>query len=162
MVQAKVKNDFDTRQVVLDAVNELHSLDHVATRQTIMELTGLKQSLVDDCLKYLCDEMMIRRLERGCYAPIKRYPKPRQIWQTVLDDGTVKIEIGDDVLTLTPKEARVMGMQLAGFMMMAGNIAMEQQFNILANQQQSDISTLRKTMAKMEKRNKRQLSFDMD
>ena len=61
MVQAKVRNDFDTREVVLDAVKELFSCDNVATRATITQLTGLKQSLVDDCLKHLCDEMMIRR-----------------------------------------------------------------------------------------------------
>ncbi|WP_395146977.1 hypothetical protein ACF3N0_08780 [Moraxella atlantae] len=147
MVQAKVKNDFDTRQVVLDAVNELHSLEYVATRATITELTGLKQSLVDDCLKHLCDEMLIRRVERGCYAPVQRFPAPRAMWQTVLPDGTVKLEIGDEhILTLTPREARMIGMMMAGFMMQAHNIAIESHTGALANSVQQDVAMLRREL----------------
>lgn len=162
MTQVKIKNDFDTREVVLNAVKELYSLEQVATRTTVTELTGLKQSLVDDCIKYLCDEMMIRRVERGCYVPVIRYPAPRQIWQAVLPDGTVKLEIGDDVLTLTPVEARTLGMQMSGFMMVAGNIAMQQQFNIVANEQHNDIKALKREVAKLQKSRIKQLAFEME
>lgn len=152
MVQAKVKNDFDTRQVVLDAIKELFSHEHVATRSTITELTGLKLSIVDDCLKHLCDEMMIRRLERGCYAPVQRFPAPRPMWQTILPDGTVKVEIGDDhVLTLTPREARTMSMMMAGFSLQAHNIVMENHTGILANNLQQEVALLRRELNRASK-----------
>ena len=152
MVQAKVRNDFDTREVVLDAVKELFSCDNVATRATITELTGLKQSLVDDCLKHLCDEMMIRRLERGCYAPVQRFPAPRPMWLTILPDGTVKVEIGDDhVLTLIPREARTMSMMMAGFTMQAHNIAMENHTGVLANSLQQEVALLRRELNRASK-----------
>lgn len=152
MVQAKVKNDFDTREVVLDAVKELFSQEHVATRSTITELTGLKLSIVDDCLKHLCDEMMIRRLERGCYAPVQRFPAPRPMWQTILPDGTVKVEIGDDhVLTLTPREARTMSMMMAGFSLQAHNIAMENHTGILTNNLQQEVAMLRREINRSSK-----------
>lgn len=126
MVQKKKLNDFDTRQLVLDAVHELYASHQLATRQLISDVLGIKQSLIDDSLKVLCDDGKIKRVERGVYIPVAQYPTPRQMWQTILPDGTVKVDIGDDhILTLTPQEARTLSCMMAGHFL---------QFNFLGMQ----------------------------
>ena len=99
---------------ILDAVCELHALEQVVTRETVAELTGLKLTIVDDRLRALADEGRVKRVLRGVYVPVEVHPPARSISKTVLDDGTVKIEIGNDVLTLTPREDRALAMLQAG------------------------------------------------
>lgn len=99
---------------ILDAVCELHALEQVVTRETVAELTGLKLTIVDDRLRALADDGRVKRVLRGVYVPVEVHPPARSISKTVLDDGTVKIEIGNDVLTLTPREDRALAMLQAG------------------------------------------------
>lgn len=98
------------KQQVYEAVIELHSKEMPASRITIAELLGIKQTAVDDCLKDLADDERIYRVASGIYAPCVQHPPQRTIYKTILPDGTVKLEVGDDnVLTLTPAEARKLG-----------------------------------------------------
>lgn len=99
----------NNKQIVLEAVIDLHNKETPASRTTICQTTGIKQSTVDECLKALANDEHIYRLCNGVYAPIAQHPASRIISKIVLPDGTVKIDIGDDVLTLTPKEARTLG-----------------------------------------------------
>ena len=141
MTQFKTINEYDTRQIVLDAVHELYASSQVASRSLVTTMTGLKPALVDDSIKVLCNDNKIRRIERGVYVPVWQYPEPRQIWQTKLYDGTVKVDIGDDhVLTLTPQEASDLGLQLAGYAMRASNMGLEQKVNdsVIESQKKMD------------------------
>lgn len=110
-------------QRIYDAVCELHALEQVATRETVAELTGLKLSIVDDRLRDLRDDGQVRRVLRGVYVPVEVHPPARSISKTVLTDGTVKIEIGDEVLTLTPREDRALAMLQAGAAMQVLGVA---------------------------------------
>lgn len=110
-------------QRIFDAVCELHALEQVATRETVAELTGLKLAIVDDRLRDLKDDGRVRRVLRGVYVPVEAHPPARSISKTVLTDGTVKIEIGDEVLTLTPREDRALAMLQAGAVMQVLGIA---------------------------------------
>lgn len=101
-------------QRILDAVCELHALEQVATRETVAELTGLKLTVVDDRLGALVDDDKLKRVLRGIYVPVEQHPPARPMGKMVLPDGTVKIEIGDEVLTLTPKEDRALALLQAG------------------------------------------------
>lgn len=101
-------------QRVLDAVRELRSLDQIATRETVAELTDLKLSVVDDRLRTLVDDMKLKRLLRGVYELVEAYPPPRPMSKTLVGDGYVKIEIGDQLLTLSPTEDRNLAMLQAG------------------------------------------------
>lgn len=112
-------------QRIYDAVCELHQLEQVATRETVAELTGLKLTIVDDRLSWLVGDERIKRVLRGVYVPVEVHPPARAMSKTVLPDGTVKVEIGEDVLTLTPKEDRTLAMLLAGSALSAINIASE-------------------------------------
>ena len=102
---------------IYDAVRELRSLEQIATRETVAELTGLKLTVVDDRLRTLVDDGKLKRLLRGVYELVEAYPETRAISKTVLPTGYVKYDIGDEVITLTPKEDRVLaqlGMGAAG------------------------------------------------
>jgi hypothetical protein len=88
-------------QRIYDAVCELHALEQVVTRETVAELTGLKLTVVDDRLGALVDDEKIKRVLRGVYVPVEQHPPARAISKSVLPDGMVMIEIGDEVLHLT-------------------------------------------------------------
>ena len=92
-------------------------MEQVATRETVAELTGLKMGIVDDRLRALMDDGKLKRVLRGVYVPVEVHPPARCISKTVLTDGTVKIEIDDEVLTLTPREDRALAMLQAGAVM---------------------------------------------
>lgn len=110
-------------QRIYDAVCELHALEQVATRETVAELTSLKLGIVDDRLRALLDDGRVKRVLRGVYVPVEVHPPARSISKTVLTDGMVKIEIGDEVLTLTPREDRALAMLQAGAAMQVLGIA---------------------------------------
>lgn len=123
----------NNKQIVLEAVIDLHNKETPASRTTICQTTGIKQSTVDECLKALANDEHIYRLCNGVYAPITQHPVARVVSKIVLPDGTVKIDIGDDVLTLTPKEARTLGGLLLSEATEYGNIVLS---NRLAEQNQ--------------------------
>lgn len=93
---------------IYQAVRELRAMDQIATRETVAELTGLKLSVVDDRLRNLVDDGRLKRLLRGVYELVESFPEPRAISKTVLPNGAVVYDIGDDVWTLSPQEARVL------------------------------------------------------
>lgn len=93
---------------IFQAVRELRAMDQVATRETVAELTNLKLSVVDDRLRNLVDDGKLKRLLRGVYELVESFPEPRAISKTVLPNGAVVYDIGDDVWTLSPQEARVL------------------------------------------------------
>jgi hypothetical protein len=102
-------------QRVYDAVLGLREVDQIATRETVAELTGLKLAIVDDRLRALVDDGKLKRLLRGIYELVEIFPAPRPIYCGIMHDGMVKMELGDDVLTLTPSEARRAARALGGF-----------------------------------------------
>lgn len=101
-------------QRVYEAVRELRAGEQIATRETVAELSGLKLSVVDDRLRTLVDDGQLKRLLRGVYELVETFPPSRAISKTIMTDGFVKIEIGDDVLTLTPTEDRALALLQAG------------------------------------------------
>lgn len=103
-----------TTALVLEAVQDLHAQEQIVTRETLAELTGLKLSVIDDRLGTLADDGAILRVQRGVYVPAPQHPPARPMSKTVMPDGMVKIEIGDEVLTLTPREDRMLGGLQAG------------------------------------------------
>ncbi len=103
-----------TTDQVYAAVQELREQEQIATRDTVATLTGLKMTIVDDRLRTLVDEGRLRRLIRGVYELVQAYPPPRPMFFGILADGFVKLEVGEDVLTLSPQEARRIARGLSG------------------------------------------------
>ena len=100
--------------LVLEACEDLHAAEQVVTRETLADQTGLKLSVVDDRLCALVDDGKIHRVQRGVFVPAETHPPARPISKTILPGGIVKIEIGDQVLELTPRENRALAELQAG------------------------------------------------
>ena len=66
----------------------------------------------------------------------------RPISKTVMPDGCIKIEIGDDVLTLTPMEDRILANLQAGAATQVAAIQAGHELAQLAAQMQSSILAL--------------------
>lgn len=98
------------KQRVLDAVIDLHNQEQLVTRETLSDILDLKQAIIDDNLSSLVNDDLIHRVQRGVYVPTVIHKPARIISKIVLPDGTTVIDVGDTiVLTLTPKEARIVG-----------------------------------------------------
>lgn len=107
-IESAISKPIPSTERIFQAVRELRAMDQIATRETVAELTGLKLSVVDDRLRNLVDDGRLKRLLRGVYELVESFPEPRAISKTVLPSGAVVYDIGDDVLTLSPQEARVL------------------------------------------------------
>ena len=111
------------KQRVLDAVIDLHNQEQIVTRETLSDVLDLKQTIIDDNLSSLVNDDLIHRVQRGVYVPTVEHKPARIISKIVLPCGTVKIDIGDDmVVTLTPKEARLIGSLFMADAMQYSNI----------------------------------------
>lgn len=107
-IESSTSKPIPSTERIYQAVRELRAMDQVATRETVAELTNLKLSVVDDRLRNLVDDGKLKRLLRGVYELVESFPEPRAISKTVLPNGAVVYDIGDDVWTLSPQEARVL------------------------------------------------------
>lgn len=101
----------------------LTATGRTAHRLTIADITGLKLSIVDDHLKRMRSDGRLKLIERGKYIAIPLAREDRLISHTMLPDWTHKVEIGDDVMVLTMKEARDLSVMLAGITLMFSNVA---------------------------------------
>lgn len=128
---AAMENKSST-MVVLEAVRDLHALEQLVTRESLQQITGLKLSIIDDRLKHLLQEELVVRMQRGVFVPAEQHTPSRPISHTELPDGTVVLDVGDDVLKLTPGEARTLATMLATRALQASQIEIGNQ-NVVLN-----------------------------
>lgn len=133
----------NTSEIIYSAALDLHQSGHVVSRKTLQEATGQKLSVIDDRIKVLIDDGFMRRVENGVFIPIFKHHDARLISKTILPDGVVKIEIGDDVLDLTPHEAMLLGRNLVGEAVMLSNIETGNQFAIQNETLRTEIHKLK-------------------
>ena len=107
-------SDVSSRVQVLEAIRELHDQERVVTTPALIRVTGLKTVTVSDCLKELKERDEIYSPDRGVYLPKIEHPPSRAVSRTNLPDGRVKLEVGDEVLMLTPRESRSVGEIMGG------------------------------------------------
>ena len=100
-------------EIVLRTITDLCDHNQGASRQRIVELTGLKMATVDDQIESLKTKGLIRSLYAGVYEPIDQQ-EDRLISTTSLPRGRMKLEVGDVVLDLTPRESLSIAKQFAG------------------------------------------------
>ena len=123
-----------TKDFVLEEVIDLHAREQIVTREILADFTGRKLAIIDEALRTLVNEERVARVQRGVYVPVVQHPEARLVSLTVLPDGTVKLEIGDDhVLTLTPREARSVGVTLGGYAAQAAFIEAGHQAALMAS-----------------------------
>lgn len=141
-----------TTALVLEAVQDLHAQEQIVTRETLAELTGLKLSVIDDRLGTLADDGAILRVQRGVYVPAPHHPPARPMSKTVMPNGMVKIEIGDEVLSLTPREDRALANLMAGAAAQAAAIETGRNTAILAAELGEQVKQLRRQVTALEAR----------
>jgi hypothetical protein len=90
------------RENIYQAVVDLHNRNLKASRQLIADLTGLKLSIVDDHLGTLKTLGRIRTLYAGVFEPVIEFTLDRAISVTRLPGSLVKLELGDEIVTLNP------------------------------------------------------------
>jgi hypothetical protein len=103
-----------TRMTIMDAIRDLHNQEQIVTREVLRETTGLKMTLVDDHIAGLLADEKIRRVKAGVFMPMDAPPPARPISVTDMPDGIVILEIRDQVMHLTPREARTIANRFSG------------------------------------------------
>lgn len=108
---------------VLKAITDLCLTEptRMARRDAIVQATGLPLGVVDDHIKKLRHDERIRLVERGVYVLVPIPREDRAISATALPDGTFKLEIGDTVEELSPREARSLGDLFGGGLLLRVN-----------------------------------------
>lgn len=96
-----------SRVQVLEAIHSLYEQEMEITTASIVRHTGLKSVTVSDCVKELKDRDEIWNPERGVYRPRFKHEPSQAVTVTVMATGHVKLEKGDIVMELTPREWRV-------------------------------------------------------
>lgn len=84
------------------------------SRPVIAKGTGLKMVIVDDHVTRMVEQGRLRRVGAGMVEVVEQFPCNRPISKTVLPDGSVIMEVGDEVSKWTPGEAHVVGAMLHG------------------------------------------------
>ena len=138
------------KQRVLDAVIDLHNQEQIVTRETLSDILDLKQTIIDDNLSSLVNDDLIHRVQRGVYVPTIIHKPARIISKIVLPCGTVVIDIGDDVvLTLTPKEARIIGSLMAADAMQYSNIEIGHHAALATARAELELKEMRKALREL-------------
>ncbi len=125
------------RARVWATIMELHRNGQQITRQRVIELSGLTYHIVDGHITNLIErEGTLRRVIDGVFEPIMAHAEPRAIIVIDLPDGMTKVEIGDDLLTLSPVEVRMLAKRLQGDAQTASNLQMQHDMGFLTHEVQ--------------------------
>jgi hypothetical protein len=108
-----------TNEIVYRCIVDLCSINRVATREVVVQETGLKFSVVDDHVKKLREADKIRKVVNGVYEPVEMV-EDRPVSGTVVPGGRYKLEIGDNVLQLTLREVRAIAAVTGGVALQFG------------------------------------------
>lgn len=106
-----------TTDAVFQSIWEARERGQVASRSTIQAETRLPLTIVDDRIKHLKAVGKIRLAGNvpGIFEPCEDRGEDRAISHTILPNGRVKLEIGDNCIDVSMREAKNIGLSFAGF-----------------------------------------------
>lgn len=122
------------REQVYEAICDLLSVEKEATVDSIVFLIGVNRTIVNDAIKGLKERELIYSPERGTYKPVDIHPPARPMSRTLLGNGLNKVEVGDVVMDLTPKETRMLANLLAGAAAESAGVEAGRAMTIMAGQ----------------------------
>ena len=108
------RDRFRNGHLIWDTILELRNSERRINRRALADITGLKPGIVDDHVERWIEKDQLRRAGAGELEVIEHFPATRPISKTTLPNGIVKLEIGSDLVELTPAEARTLARDLAG------------------------------------------------
>lgn len=132
------------RNKVMEAILGLYEAEQAITRSRVAEVAGVSCHVADDHLDRLVLEGKLRRVVSGVYEPVLQFPQSRAITHTLLPDGMSKTEIGDDMLTLTPKERQALGKLLLSDALAHKTIQATYDFNVMVSEMVTCMLLLRR------------------
>ena len=110
------RDRFANGHLIWDTIIELRNSERRINRRALADLTGLKPGVVDDHVERWIEKDQLRRAGNGELEVIEQFPASRPVSVTGLRSGLVKLEIGSDLLELTPTEARDVARWFHGFL----------------------------------------------
>lgn len=153
-------DNFGNSKLIWDTIVDLTNQEQLVTRDALEKLTNLKKTTIDSQIKDLIEDGKLARELPGVYRLVQIFAPTRAMSKTVMPDGMVKLEIGDDVITLTPKEDRALAGLQAGVMGQYAAIEAGRQSTILATQLAEEVRKLSQKLAAVQtKVDQRQLEL---
>lgn len=147
-------------RLIWDTIVDLNDQEQTITREVLQDLTGLKLTTIDSQIKDLIEHGKLARVVPGVYRLVQIFAPTRAMSKTVMPDGMVKLEIGNDVITLTPREDRALAGLQAGVMGQYAAIEAGRQSTILATQLAEELRKMhQKVTALQTKVDQRQLEL---
>ena len=110
------RDRFANGHLIWQTILELRNTERRINRRALADLTGLKPGIVDDHVERWIEKDQLRRAGNGELEVIEQFPASRPVSVTGLRSGLVKLEIGSDLLELTPTEARDVARWFHGFL----------------------------------------------
>lgn len=117
-----------SRDRVYDAILELSDSETPAKAADIAHVTGLAMPIVYDSIKALKQRGRIYS-DNGSFFACEEVSETQAVSHTILPSGAVKLEKGDQVMDLNPREARALAKTLAGNVEQAAVILMQHRQN---------------------------------
>lgn len=108
------KPTMPARERIWSAIQELAALGKAFTRKRLKELTELQFHIIDDHVDKFIEDGLIQRIGNGIFEMVQQYDPTRATTVTILEDGCVILECGDQVMKLNPTEARRIAKQMQG------------------------------------------------
>ena len=109
-----------SQEIVLRAITDLYEHSQYAYRARVAEITHLTLNQVDEAVKALREKQLIRTTTPGYFEPIDQ-SIDRVVSTTALPLGRLRIEIGDDMTDLSPREALALAKQMTGIILAFAN-----------------------------------------
>ena len=109
------RDRFRNGHLIWDTILELRNSERRINRRALADITGLKPGIVDDHVERWIEKDQLRRAGNGELEVIEQFPASRPVSVTGLRSGLVKLEVGSDLLELTPTEARDIARWFHGF-----------------------------------------------
>ncbi|CAN7367811.1 hypothetical protein [Acidovorax sp. LjRoot117] len=142
---AKLNGRKSTRDRVFDVIVEMTDSEIPARAPEIAAITGLSTAIVYDCVKELKKRERIYS-DNGMLYACTEHTETQSVSHSWLPNGAVKVEKGDVVLDLNPREARALFSAGAGFAQQAAVVVMDHRIS----EQQAQIRRLQRRSVTME------------
>ena len=133
-----------SRDQVYDAILELSDGETPAKAADVSRVTGLSMPIVYDSIKALKQRGRIYS-DNGVFFVCGEVPDTQAVSHTILPNGAVKLEKGDQILDLNQREARALAKTLNGSVEQAAVILMQYR----QSEQQAQIRRLQRQLADM-------------
>lgn len=140
-----------SRQVVLDAIQELVGLQHAITRENLQATTGLTQHIIDDHVSRMVDEEgTLRRVRPGVFELVKGVGKMPNVYFTDIgEDNSLVIEVDDcgKLVINDPRVARKIAERLSGNYAQVAMLEMKHQFGVVAQDLMLEMKQAKRELA---------------